>query len=512
MIIKKSSDKNIKKTDEKSSSNMHSIEDLLEKAKKSHDFYQTQLTKTEGYLLISYYTSIIDQKKLEEHIFPIFRAPFYQSNNIKNINDIQKIIPIEDIIITDDIGCIKSKLMTGYAIIQITEKDKCCALVNISNTNAGMRVQNNVENEYSVIGPRIGFIEDITTNLNLLRQTVNTPDLIFKEIHIGTISNTKVVVAYIDGVTNDDYVQTMIQRLEAINYDVVFDSSQLHQIIEDNSNSPFPLLLPTERIDKAAFSLVNGQVVVFNHGSSYAITGPSTLLDFFTSPEDYYFPWVLASFFRVIRILSVLFSIFATPIYIAVLTYHSEMIPRVLLSTLGFSRHNVPFPPVLEVIFLELTIELLREAGARLPTKVGQTLGIVGGIVIGQASVEAGLTSNVLLIIVALAALASFTTPNYKMSNNIRFLRFPLIFFSAVWGGLGIVIGICFILTHITRLESLGAPYTVPLYPLRVKDYSDTFLRLPLNKTEKRKTYLRPKSIWRYHPNPERKKKNDFDE
>ena len=143
--------------------------------------------------------------------------------------------------------------MTGYAIIQITEKDKCCALVNISNTNAGMRVQNNVENEYSVIGPRIGFIEDITTNLNLLRQTVNTPDLIFKEIHIGTISNTKVVVAYIDGVTNDDYVQTMIQRLEAINYDVVFDSSQLHQIIEDNSNSPFPLLLPTERIDKVHF-------------------------------------------------------------------------------------------------------------------------------------------------------------------------------------------------------------------------------------------------------------------
>lgn len=512
LIIKKRSDKKTKKTYEESKSDIYSIEDLFIKVKKSHDFFQTQLTEAEGDLFISYYTSIIDQKKLEEYIFAIFRAPNFERKEIKNISDVSKIIPIEDIIITDNIEDIKSKLMKGYAIIQIKQVDTCCALVNVSNTNAGMREQNNVENEYSVIGPRIGFIEDIATNLNLLRQNVNTPDLIFKEIHIGSFSNTKVVIAYIEGVTNEKYVQTMTQRLQDINYDVVFDSSQLHQIIEDNSNSPFPLLLPTERIDKAAFSLINGQVVVFNHGSSYAVTGPSTLIDFFSSPEDYYLPWVLASFFRIIRIFSVLFSIFATPIYIAILTYHSEMIPRVLLSTLGFSRHNVPFPPVLEVIFLELTIELLREAGARLPTKVGQTLGIVGGIVIGQASVEAGLTSNVLLIIVALAALASFTTPNYKMSNNIRFLRFPLIFFSAIWGGLGIVIGISFILAHITRLESLGAPYTVPLYPLRVKDFSDTFLRLPFNKTGKRKKYLRPQSIWRYHPNPERKKKSDFDE
>ena len=194
------------------------------------------------------------------------------------------------------------------------------------------------------------------------------------------------------------------------------------------------MLLPTERVDRAVHALINGQVAVFSNGSPYVITGPSTIIDYFISPEDYFLPWILASFFRLIRIFSVLFSIFATSIYIAVITYHYEMIPNDLFGSLSFSRYNVPFPPVLEVIFLEFTIELLREAGVRLPTKVGQTLGIVGGIVIGQASVEASLTSNVLLIIVALSALASFTTPIYKMSNTIRFLRFPLILFASIWG------------------------------------------------------------------------------
>ena len=206
-----------------------------------------------------------------------------------------------------------------------------------------------------------------------------------------------------------------------------------------------------------------------------------------------------------------MFSIFASSIYIAVATYHYEMLPKDLLPPIIFSRHNVPFPPVLEVLFLEITIELLREAGSRLPSKVGQTLGIVGGIVIGQASVAAALTSNILLIIVALSALASFTTPIYKMSNAIRFIRFPLILIVAVWGGLGIMIGICLLLTHVTRLESLGTPFTVPLYPFRPKDLKDSFIRSSYNVTTTRPSYLRPKSLVRYQPDA-KKQKNDFND
>jgi Bacillus/Clostridium GerA spore germination protein len=173
-----------------------------------------------------------------------------------------------------------------------------------------------------------------------------------------------------------------------------------------------------------------------------------------------------------------------------------------------FSRTNVPFPPVVEVLFLEITIELLREAGARLPSKVGQTLGIVGGIVIGQATVEAALTSNVLLIIVSLTALASFTTPIFKMSNTIRLLRFPFVLFAALYGLVGILFGFCYLIVHLIRLQSLGMPYLVPVYPFRAKSQRDTLLRLPYSKTAKRPGYLRPLSWFRYNPEKSKKKQN----
>ncbi|MEH7036339.1 spore germination protein, partial [Priestia megaterium] len=176
--------------------------------------------------------------------------------------------------------------------------------------------------------------------------------------------------------------------------------------------------------------LAEGKLAILVDGSPMVLTMPVTLVEFFSAFEDYFLPWHIASIFRLIRLGAVTFSVTITPLYVAVLTYHYQMIPTDLLATLISSRTDIPFPPIIEVIILELSIELLREAGARLPTKIGQTIGIVGGIVIGTASVEAGLTSNVLLILVALAALASFTTPIYQMGNTIRLIRFPFLFFA----------------------------------------------------------------------------------
>ncbi len=502
----------LKNNNEKQATTSKGIHDLFTKTKKSSDFIQFSLANEAGYLIISYYNTLIDQQKLQSKVLHVFKDQSVNMGILTEIDETRDIIPIEDIVITDNMEVIELKLLKGYAILQINENDSRCALIHLSNEKAGLRDKNEAENEFSVVGPKIGFVENIDINIHLLRQQINTPDLILQEITIGSMSHTKVVVAYIEGVTNEQHVNTMTQRLQNIDFDVVFDSSQLHQIISDNTLTPFPLSLSTERVDRAVWALINGQVAILSNGSPYAVTAPSALLDFFISPEDYYLPWVLASFLRLIRIFGVLFSVFASSIYIAVLTYHYEMVPKALLGPLSFSRHNVPFPPVLEVLFLEFTIELLREAGARLPTKVGQTLGIVGGIVIGQASVEAALTSNVLLIIVALSALASFTTPIYKMSNTIRFLRFPLILLAGIWGGLGIVIGISFIIVHLTRLESLGIPYTVPLYPFRHKDFADSLIRLSFNALSKRPSYLRPRSLWRYHPNKQINVKNDFDD
>ena len=266
------------------------------------------------------------------------------------------------------------------------------------------------------------------------------------------------------------------------------------------AKSPFPTYITTERVDRAVGALIQGQVVLISDKSSYAIIGPATLMEFFSNPEDFYLSFIVASFFKMIRIFGMLFSVFATAFYVAILTFHFEVIPKDLLGPIIFSRANVPFPPVIEVLFLEVTIDLLREAGARLPTKIGQTLGIVGAIVIGQATVEAALTSTILLIIVALAALSSFTTPIYKMSNTIRLLRYPFILLAAIWGGFGIYLGLLLLIGHLARLKSFGVPYLLPLFPYRSGGAAGSFLGPNFFRYDKRPWYLRPLSLKKYSP------------
>lgn len=289
--------------------------------------------------------------------------------------------------------------------------------------------------------------------------------------------NEGLLVVYMDGICNPQHVNTVRQRLLELNFDVIFDSSILDQVLADNANSPFPLFMSSERVDRTEFNLLNGQVALLSNGSPYVISGPTTVFDFFISPEDYYSPWVLGSFFRCIRYFGVAFSILASPVYVAVLTFHYSVIPQSLLTPNIESRANVPFAPIFEVLLLELTVELLREAGARLPTKVRQTLGIVGGIVLGEAAVQAGLTSNILIIIVSLSALSSFATPIFKMSNTIRFLRFPLMCLAAAWGGLGVIMGLVILLGHLLRLKSLGTPYIVPMFPFRFREFNSSIDR-----------------------------------
>jgi hypothetical protein len=299
-----------------------------------------------------------------------------------------------------------------------------------------------------------------------------------------------------------------LQRIKAIKFYQILDSSYISQLITDNSNSIFPQMLDTERPERVAAVLAEGSIVIMVEGSPHALIAPTTLVEFFSAFEDYFINWQMASFFRIVRLFSVLFSILITPIYVAVVTYHYALIPTDLMVTLVTSRSIVPFPPILEAMILELTIELLREAGARLPTKVGQTIGIVGGIVIGTASVQAGLTSNVLLIFVALAALASFTTPVYRMGNAIRLLRFPFLLFAQLWGLIGVAIAFIFVMGHLLRLTSLGRPYLEPIYPLRLKDLRDSFIRLPFSTRSHR---LQTQDKQRFTP-PWRQKPRDIDE
>ncbi|MBL5817770.1 spore germination protein [Bacillus sporothermodurans] len=453
---------------------------------------------------LTFVSTLIDEEIIQKDILPDLLE-----GDFATIGDISKLLPVADVEITTDMSKVNQKMYNGYVLLQVETDEGKYAFISAQKEIT--RTLSAPEIEFSVIGPKEAFVEALDQNLNLIRKRLPIPELIIEELTVGKLSKTKVAILYIDQIVDMTNVQTIKQRIDVLDFDMISDSSFIEQLLADNHSSPFPQFLDTERPDRAASVLGQGKVVLIVDGSPHALIGPTTFVEFFVSFEDYYLNWIIATFFRLLRVFSVTFSILVTPLYVAALTYHYQMVPRAVMATLISSRQGVPLPPILEALVLEITIELLREAGARLPTKIGQTIGIVGGIVIGTASVEAGLTSNVLLIFVALAALASFTTPVYKIGNTIRFIRFPFLIFAQMWGLLGIVFCFCILLTHLIRLTSLGRPYFEPLYPPRIKDIKDTIIRLGFNKNAKRPQFLRTQDTVRFPPK-DAKRKLDIDE
>ena len=482
---------------------IHSLQNLIEKLKKSSDFvnYHTSDDETMPYW-ISYYRPSLDGEKLQKYLMPtLLERPN------ASLEELKEHIPMSGITITNDLQKIEDMVLKGHAIIQLNQQDQKCMLANIAIDN--YRAPTPPLNESTVIGPQEGFVEDIDTNINLVRKRLPVLDLQTKEMIIGEFSKTKVVMMYLDNLAEKDNVDFLEESLRALEYDQINDSAYIQELMGEKSI--FPLYINTERTDRVTKALIDGKIAIFVDGSPSVLLTPVSYFDFFISPEDYNVSWMYATFSRILRLIAVLFSICATPLYVAVLNYHYELIPSDLLETLILSRAQVPFPPLIEALFLELAIDLLREAGARLPMKVGQTLGIVGGIVIGQASVQAGLTSNILLIIVALSALASFITPIYKMGNAVRLLRFPFLAFAEVGGLFGISLGFIFLFTHLFRLTSLRKPYAL-FYPTRQQSVKDSWIRFPLTMIDTRDVQARPQHVKKAAKGISTKHRSDFDE
>ncbi|EMX0193631.1 spore germination protein [Bacillus cereus] len=482
---------------------IHSLQNLIEKLKKSSDFvnYHTSDDETMPYW-ISYYRPSLDGEKLQKYLMPtLLERPN------ASLEELKEHIPMSGITITNDLQKIEDMVLKGHAIIQLNQQDQKCMLANIAIDN--YRAPTPPLNESTVIGPQEGFVEDIDTNINLVRKRLPVLDLQTKEMIIGEFSKTKVVMMYLDNLAEKDNVDFLEESLRALEYDQINDSAYIQELMGEKSI--FPLYINTERTDRVTKALIDGKIAIFVDGSPSVLLTPVSYFDFFISPEDYNVSWLYATFSRILRLIAVLFSICATPLYVAVLNYHYELIPSDLLETLILSRAQVPFPPLIEALFLELAIDLLREAGARLPMKVGQTLGIVGGIVIGQASVQAGLTSNILLIIVALSALASFITPIYKMGNAVRLLRFPFLIFAEIGGLFGISLGFIFLFTHLFRLTSLRKPYAL-FYPTRQQSVKDSWIRFPLTMIDTRDVQARPQHVKKAAKGISTKHRSDFDD
>ncbi|WP_240547750.1 spore germination protein [Paenibacillus lignilyticus] len=350
------------------------------------------------------------------------------------------------------------------------------------------------EQETTITGPHDAFTEDAGVGLGLLRKRIKSSHLKVIRLSVGEVTKSDVYVLYIKDIANMEYVNELKKRIQDIEIDAVLDSNMLIQLIDDSPYALFPQILTSERPDAIASKLVAGRVVGFMDGSPTAFSIPASFAEFFSSSDDYYMRWMLGSATRILRFIALFITMIFTALYVSVTTYHYEMIPQNLILTLAESRSRVPFPPVYEALLMELTIELLREAGARLPTKIGQTIGIVGGIVIGQAGVQAGLTSNILIIAVASSTIASFVIPNYTMSASIRLIRFGLILLAGFWGNLGLALGLAAVMIHLSGMTSFGSSYLTPIAPSQPSEWRDVLFRAPFNKLYYRPSQTRTKN------------------
>lgn len=482
---------------------LHKNSDLVDQVPSSSsqlvDYLQQKFHHTSDLQIVSFsnLTLFFIGNQIDQNEFNLNVIGRLDGNITYTMESLNNAISVGDINTSNDMEQGVLSVLKGSVGIFIEELQEI-VLIKIPANNH--RSLSKPENESQVIGSQVGFNESLSTNVSLIRRALATPDLKNELYTIGKRTHTEVSILYIDGLASDDQISRIRKKLSSIDIDGLLDSAELNQLINDNSLSIFPQMLLTERPDRVCHGLLNGKIAVLVDGSPMAILSPLSFIEFFESKEDYNVRWPIASFIRLLRITAMFLSVFFTALYVAALTFHYEVIPQALLVPLGESRSRVPFPPLFEAILLEFIIELLREAGARLPTKVGQTMGIVGGIVIGTAAVQAGFTSNILIIIVALGALASFTTPSYTMGSLIRVIRFPLLFLAGFWGFYGIMFGFCVILIHLLRLSTLGSPYMAPFYPPRFSDWVDSIVRLPLRLTNKRSQLTRPQDQQKYNP------------
>lgn len=331
-----------------------------------------------------------------------------------------------------------------------------------------------------VHGPREGAVENLEKNIGMLRLRLKSPDFKIEYHTAGGKTNTKLAFGYLEGAVNPETLEEFKQRINRINKEEILETAYIEELIEDETYSPFPQVRYTERTDIAVANLLDGKIVLLVSGTPMMMICPVQFTDLFVTSEDYYQRAIISTLIRQLRIAAFFIALTLPSIYIALSTFHPELIPDVLLLAILDTREGIPFPAFVEALMMEFFFELLREAGVRLPRPVGSAVSIVGALVIGEAAINAGIASPIMVVVVALTGIASFAIPQYNIAISLRILRWPLMVLAASLGGFGIMIGFIWILLHMTSLRSFGQPYLAPIAPLRLRQLRDIFIRAPL--------------------------------
>ncbi|MDF2881208.1 MAG: GerA spore germination protein [Clostridiaceae bacterium] len=460
---------------------------------------------------IVFINELIDTKLVNESIMPSLmniREIHYLNLTSEDVMSTAKKYSVQFAHIEDisTIGQVIEALLNGNTVFLV---DGNHSALKMETPGFKVRVITEPSIEKNIRGPKEGFTENININESLIRRKIKSPQLKFEEYSIGTLTQTKVFISYIEDVANPDIVHELKKRIESIDVDSILESGYIEELIEDTSFTLFPQIQHTERPDKAAAAILEGRAAVLVDGTPFVLLAPCTLIQFFQSCDDYYERYPAAIAIRFIRYIFSMLALFLPGLYVAIILYHKEMIPTPLLISIVGSAHRVPFPMFVEVLIMEITFEALREAGIRLPGPANQTVGIVGVLVIGDSAVRAGVVSPIMVIIVALTAISSFGLPSYDIGYTIRILRFIILVLGSILGLYGIMLGILILLIHLVSLRSFGVEYLSPLAPLNLKDLKDVLIRVPwwfmeerpsstaFHNKKRQKSFLKPNILYK---------------
>lgn len=481
------------------------IRELEKQFSDCHDVVHQEMTIAGINCYVVYIDSMIDRDLIEGDvlknliyeldILPEENTVSYLRKNAVSTADTKAVMNLDEAVL---------EILSGNTAMFFEGNTK--ALI-ISSKNFPTRGVQNAESEVSVRGPKDSFTESMRSNTVLIRRRIRDTHLKTLQSHIGVRSQTDVTVMYMEGIARPEIIADIQRRLSGFKIDGIFDCGSLEQLTEKKWYSPFPQFQTTERPDKAASALMEGRIAVVVDNSPMVLLLPTTLNCFFQAADDYYNRWGIVCFVRILRYAAAVIAMVLPGFYIGIACFHPEMLPTSLELSFASARAGVPFPVPVEVLLLELAFELLREAGIRLPGAMGSALGIVGGLIIGQAAVDANIVSPIVVIVVALTALASFTIPNEGFASAFRLVKFYLIILASFSGLYGVILGILTVFIHLAALESFGIPYLMPYVAVKAdesRDFQDGLIRMPLFRMKKRPIFAKKNQRIRYRSKEEK--------
>lgn len=436
---------------------------------------QTNTEKSTETLIINKNTDLNFHTTQTPELQNIIYNSLISQNSIKTENEFSNIIPEINAGFTcllvdtlDQAFCVEAK---GYKTRSITKP----------------------ENEVVVRGSQEAFVENIRTNTSMIRRIINNENLVIEQLSLGKVTKTTVSFCYMKNIANEDLVNEVRFRLSNIDIDSIINSGTIEQLIQDSSSILFPQTFATERCDRACNNILEGRVVILVNGNPYALIVPAILIDFITSPEDTNLKHQYGNLIRVIRSIAFFVAMFMPALYVAVTNFHQELLPTDLVFAISAMRRSIPFPVIVELLIMEISFELIREASLRVPAPIGSTIGIIGGLILGEAAVSANLVTPLLIIIVAVTGICSYAIPDFSLNFTIRTFRFMYIILGYIAGFLGISFGMFIQLILLSNLQSFGASYFSPYLPPTNKNTDSSFFIKPIWKKENRSSFLNTK-------------------